>query len=154
MSSLVAFNTLLIPIDFSDTSREAFLQAEALLAGEEPSLIALHVIDTGLVDLLQASGVEDVEQQVATLRKNLEQKLTEFTALERSDVVISRVICVGTPFLEILHKATDFAVDAIVMGKVGNGDRFEQLLFGSTAEHVLRASACPVIVFPRPLPGH
>ena len=58
------------------------------------------------------------------------------------------IICEGRPFMEILQKADDFAVDAIVMSKVGRRGKVEELLFGSTAEKVLRGSTKPVLVLP------
>ena len=60
------------------------------------------------------------------------------------DIIVSE----GPPFLQIIQKAQEFLADAIVMGRVGGGGRMEKLLFGSTAEKVLRASSRPVIVLP------
>ena len=61
---------------------------------------------------------------------------------------IDTIVCEGTPFVEILRIAEDFAVDAIVIGKVGTRGTAEKLLFGSTAEKVVRGSRLPVVMLP------
>ena len=48
--------------------------------------------------------------------------------------------------MEILHQAVaDEHSDLIVMGVHGRG-AVDVLLFGSTTHHVIRASACPVLI--------
>jgi nucleotide-binding universal stress UspA family protein len=145
-----SFNTLLIAVDFSAPSREAFRQALNLLAGDAPVMIVLHVIDQDLLELMSSSELGDGQDLLAKLRRRREDDLRQFTELAGGGFEIQGVVSVGIPFLEIIRKAQDFAVDAIVMGKVGAGNRFDKLLFGSTAERVLRGSVRPVIVFPSP----
>jgi nucleotide-binding universal stress UspA family protein len=50
--------------------------------------------------------------------------------------------------VEILRKAEDFQVDAILMGKHGVRGHIEKLLFGTTAERVIRGTSRAVIVIP------
>jgi nucleotide-binding universal stress UspA family protein len=69
-----------------------------------------------------------------------------------AEIAVDTLISEGLPFLEILRKADDFAVDAIVLGKIGTRGPVEKLLFGSTAEKVLRGSRRPVIVLPTTSP--
>ena len=44
---MIELNSLLVPVDFSETSKSAFAQALELATGENASIILLHVIDTG-----------------------------------------------------------------------------------------------------------
>jgi len=145
-----SFNSLLVPVDFSDASENAFLQSQRLVGGDEPSIIALHVIDAALVELMSANGLGDPDELISRLRQGSEERLHSFAKAKDANIQITRVVSVGIPFLEIIRKSEDFAVDAIVMGKVGTGGRFEKLLFGSTAERVLRGTMRPVIVYPKP----
>ncbi|MEO8496467.1 MAG: universal stress protein [Planctomycetota bacterium] len=46
------------------------------------------------------------------------------------------------------RRTSDVAVDAIVMSKIGRRGKVEELLFGSTAEKVLRGSNKPVLILP------
>jgi nucleotide-binding universal stress UspA family protein len=57
------------------------------------------------------------------------------------------MIVIGKPFAEILRVASDLDFAMIVLGTHGRGD-IEELLFGSTAEKVLRAARIPVVCVP------
>lgn len=144
------FNSVLVPLDFSDASRQAFIQSLSLVSGDEPSIIALHVIDEALLKLMVANGFGDHDELARKLRERSEDRLRSFAETKQSHIQVTQLVSVGIPFLEIIKKSEDFAVDAIVMGKVGSGGCFEKLLFGSTAERVIRGSMRPVIVYARP----
>ena len=60
------------------------------------------------------------------------------------------MIVVGKPFAEILRVALDLDFQMMVLGIHGSRKgSFEQLLFGSTAEKVLRAARIPVLCVPQ-----
>jgi nucleotide-binding universal stress UspA family protein len=88
---------------------------------------------------------DDIAQQ---MRERATAQLREFVAACPDGIEVDPIVSEGTPFLEILQKADDFAVDAIVMSKIGRRGQVEDLLFGSTAEKVLRGSSKPVLVLP------
>lgn len=142
------FNSLLVPIDFSAASRAAVDQATLLASGEGPVLILLHVVDTSMIDFAVAHGWGSREDVASEMRRRAEEALAEFREHVGEDVEIDVIVSEGVPFLEILQKADDFAVDAIIIGKVGTRGALEKLLFGTTAEKVLRGSRRPVLVLP------
>ncbi|MBC8351210.1 MAG: universal stress protein [Planctomycetes bacterium] len=148
MIKKVDFNTLLVPIDFSHNSKTAFAQAIGLVSGDSPVVILLHVIDSSLPEFAEAHDLGPHEQIVHRMRERAERLLTEYTDACPAEIEVDTLICEGRPFMEILQKADDFAVDAIVMSKIGRRGRVEELLFGSTAEKVLRGSDKPVLVLP------
>jgi nucleotide-binding universal stress UspA family protein len=82
------------------------------------------------------------------MRKRAEAQLQEYVNASPDEIEVDSIISEGLPFLEILQKADDFAVDAIVMSRIGRRGKVEDLLFGSTAEKVLRGSSKPVLVLP------
>jgi glycine betaine transporter len=86
------------------------------------------------------------------MREHAEKRLQELKNVAPAEITVDTLISEGLPFLEILRKADDFAVDAIVLGKIGTRGPVEKLLFGSTAEKVLRGSLRPVIVLPAASP--
>lgn len=149
MIQKVDFNTLLVPVDFSDNSQAAFAQAVGLVSGDNPVLILLHVIDTSLSEFAEAHGLGSREEIVQRMRERAETLLQEYVDACPDELEVDPIISEGLPFLEILQKSDDFAVDAIVMSKIGNRGKVEELLFGSTAEKVLRGSTRPVLVLPR-----
>ncbi|MCA9123881.1 MAG: universal stress protein [Planctomycetaceae bacterium] len=148
MIQKVEFNTLLVPVDFTDNSKAAFAQAVGLIAGDNPVIILLHVIDSALPEFAEAHDLGPREQIAKRMRDRAESLLAEYTDQCPDGIEIDPIVCEGRPFMEILQKADDFAVDAIVMSKIGRRGKVEELLFGSTAEKVLRGSDKPVIVLP------
>jgi nucleotide-binding universal stress UspA family protein len=144
----VDFNTLLVPVDFSDNSKSAFAQAIGLVSGDNPVLIVLHVIDPSLLDFAEAHDMGSRQQLSQRMHERADQLLKDYTAACPDGIEVDVLISEGLPFLEILQKADDFAVDAIVMSKIGRRGKVEELLFGSTAEKVLRGSTKPVLVLP------
>ena len=148
MIKKVNFNTLLVPVDFSENSKVAFAQAIGLLAGENPLMILLHVIDSSLPDFAESHGLGKHKEIVVLMRERAERELQEYVDACPDGIEADSLVSEGRPFMEILQKADDFAVDAIVMSKIGRGGKVEELLFGSTAERVLRGTTKPVLVLP------
>ena len=61
------------------------------------------------------------------------------------EVIVSR----GKAYQEILRVATERQADLIVLGVQGR-HALDRLVFGSTAEHLVRRSTCPVLAVPPP----
>ena len=144
-------NTLLVPVDFSPTSRAAFDQALQFTTGEDPVIILLHVLDPTLAEFADAHGFSNKNTATDQMRHVAQKLLGEYihdAAEKRPELAIESIVCEGLPFLEIVKKADEFKVHAIVMGKLGTRGSAESLLFGSTAERVIRGAAQPVIVLP------
>lgn len=148
MAATLIFNSLLVPHDFSEPAQRVLQVALELVGGDEPSIILMHVIDEELVEMMVSNGFGDRDTIIAKLREQAERELDQCLSGDLRKVEVKRFASVGVPFLEIIRKAKDFAVDAIVMGRAGAGQQVGHLLFGSTAEHVLRGSTRPVIVLP------
>ena len=139
---------ILVPMDFSPCSINA-LRVAVGMASPEGDLTLLHVIDEEFVSGAVAAGLgsaEDIRQRLK------EQAETSFTSvldgLEVANVDIEKMIVVGLPFVEILKIARDLDLPMIVMGIRGQGTPAEELLFGSTAEKVLRGTRVPVLCVP------
>lgn len=145
-------NTLLVPMDFSETSLEAYQQALQMASGEDCAVILLHVIDSTLVDFAVQHELITADEMVSRMRNQAERRFEDLAASRSSDVDVQTVICEGLPFLEVIRKAEEFQVDAVVMGKFGIRGKVEKLLFGTTAERVIRWVTKPVIVIPHGTP--
>ena len=140
---------VLVPIDFSPTSIRALDFATALV---DPSgeIYLLHVIDVDFVSKVDEAGFEGGEAAVERLRTRAEGRMEDLVRL-RADggVSLQSMIVVGKPFAEILRVADDLDFEIIVLGTHGRPQRdLEELLFGSTAEKVLRAARIPVVFVP------
>jgi nucleotide-binding universal stress UspA family protein len=148
MTNKVPFNSLLVPTDFSENSWSAFQHARLLVDGDESEIIVVHVIDSAFIDQVAKLGMGDHDELLGMMRDKAKAKLQSYADNSDDKTNIDTLVCEGVPFLEIIKKADDFAVDAIVMSKLGERSQADTLLFGSTAEKVTRGSKKPVIVLP------
>ena len=146
MTNKVPFNSLLVPTDFTENAWSAFQHARLLVDGDESEIVVVHVIDSGFVTHLEQLGMGEHDELLAVFRKKANEKLKRYSEVSDESTNVDTLVCEGIPFLEIIKKADDFAVDAIVMSKLGERSQADTLLFGSTAEKVTRGSRKPVIV--------
>ena len=139
---------ILVPMDFSACSVNA-LRVAVGMAAPEGDLTLLHVIDEEFVNAAVVAGMGSTEDIRGKLKTQAE---TNFDAtlegLDAGKVNIERMIVVGIPFVEILKIARDLDLPMIVMGIRGQSMPAEELLFGSTAEKVLRGTRVPVLCVP------
>jgi universal stress protein A len=139
---------ILVPIDFSPCSINA-LRVAIAMAAPDGDLTLLHVIDEDFVKDAVAAGLGIADDIRARLREQAESSFTTAVeGLETGSVNVERMIVVGIPFIEILKIARDLDLPMIVMGVRGRSTPPEEVLFGSTAEKVLRASRVPVLCVP------
>jgi len=139
---------ILVPVDFSPTSINAVRVALGI-AAPGGDLTLLHVIDEEFVGDAVAAGLGASEEITAKLREQAEANFANaLVGLETGEVEIERMVVVGSPFVEILKIARDLDLPMIVMGVRGRSTPPEELLFGSTAEKVLRGARIPVLCVP------
>ena len=131
------------PVDFSETSSVALTHATQLAARHRAGLVLGHVVEPlpvvaypilmvpadAELDLRQFAS-ERLEELANTVRKS---GLTVVTDLEH-----------GPPGIHLIEMAEKAHADIVVIGTRGLMG-FEHLLLGSTAEYVVRRSACPVL---------
>lgn len=139
---------ILVPIDFSSCSVNA-LRVAAAMAAPDGDLTLLHVIDEEFIDGAVAAGLGSTEDMRQRLKEQAEANFsTMLEGLDTGNVNMERMIVVGLPFVEILKIARDLDLPMIVMGIRGRSTPAEELLFGSTAEKVLRGTRVPVLCVP------
>ena len=139
---------ILVPVDFSPCSVNA-LRVAIGMAAPEGDLTLLHVIDQEFIDDAVAAGLGLAEDIRVRLRERAETSFsTMLEELETGPVNVEQMIVVGSPFVEILKIARDLDLPMIVMGVKGRSTPPEEILFGSTAEKVLRGSRVPVLCVP------
>jgi nucleotide-binding universal stress UspA family protein len=140
---------ILVPIDFSPGSLRALDYALAMVdPGGEVYL--LHVIDADFLARVGDEGFCDTETARAQMQRKAEEELhkiaQKFLLL---NVRMESMVVVGKPFAEILRIAADLHFSLMVMGIRGRRQGgIEEILFGSTAEKVLRAARIPVVCVP------
>ena len=154
------FSKILVPVDFSACSEEAFRVACALARVFSSEVILLHVVDTKSLDALNRLGLaRPSEEREQKKRLNHHARATVRRLLS-SDAAkglpIRRAVVAGAPFVEIARLARSEKVRLVVMGTHGGqAGSVEKIFFGSTAEKVVRTAGCPVLTVPlsAKLPG-
>ena len=150
------FRKMLVPVDFSPCSDEAFRIACDLARLCGASLTVLHVIDTGALAAFNRLGLLSVPSDAAAQRRRLRhyarlnvRRLMD--AESAKEIPITRTIVEGSPFVEIAKIARTGKVDLVVMGSYGGrSGSVDKIFFGSTAEKVVRTAGCPVLTVPLP----
>ena len=139
---------ILVPIDFSPCSVNA-LRVAIGMAAPEGDLTLLHVVDEEFVDAAVAAGMGSTEEIRARLKEQAENNFNlVLEGIDTGQMDIEKMTVVGLPFVEILKIARDLDLPMIVMGIRGHSTSAEELLFGSTAEKVLRGTRVPVLCVP------
>jgi nucleotide-binding universal stress UspA family protein len=150
---MIKIEKILFPTDFSEHSKHAFTYALSFAREYGAQLHMLHVVED--VQYLANAYMFDVPMMpsFADMEENRQKEMEEFIEREVTDasIKIEKSIRHGRPFLEIIQAAKDESVDLIVIATHGRGG-LEHVLFGSTAEKVVRKAPCPVLSIR--LPGH
>lgn len=139
------FKKILVPVDFSPCSMEAYRVAVTLARQFKSQLIIIHVIDNRLMGLLAESGPLSIDEMMRIFKKQARLRLRAFLSGHPVDVKIRRIIIAGVPFHEIVMVSRRENVDLIVMGRYGGTEEMEKIFFGSTAEKVVRVAPCEVL---------
>jgi nucleotide-binding universal stress UspA family protein len=147
------FSKILVPVDFSACSEEAFRIACALARVFSSELVVLHVVDTRALDALNRLGLalpSEAKGQKKRLSHHARAMLRRLLGSEAAKgLPVRRVVVEGTPFVEIARLARAEKAGLVVMGSYGGQTgNVEKIFFGSTAEKVVRTAGCPVLTVP------
>lgn len=135
---------VLFPTDFSEGARSAMDYAVSLARDYKAKLYILHVIQELAITPGWYEGVFPIE--------NLYQSIEEGSGNEMGKLIsgmgdlpgVEKLVTRGYAATEILRVADEFKADVIVIGTHGRSG-VDHLLFGSTAEKVVRKASCPVL---------
>jgi len=136
---------ILFPTDFSEGSIHALHYAVDLKKHYNATLYILHVV----FDITKAAGVHVPHVSYGEIYKEMNQWATaemEKCCIEETRGLenIEKRVVQGIPWEEIVRFADDEKMDMIVMGTYGRSG-IERLIFGNTAERVVRRAPCPVL---------
>ncbi|THU40079.1 universal stress protein [Niastella caeni] len=138
---------LLVPTDFSDTSKNAALFAAQMAADiQNVKIILIHVSDkiTGGSD--GSPLTEDDDDRRVILTQALSQLKDELLAVAK--VTIEFVTEKGSSLVETLTRYVRHqGIDIVIMGITG-ATRLEQILMGSNTLDMAKEGVCPVLIIP------
>lgn len=150
------FTKILVPVDFSPCSEEAFRIALSFARSYQAEVLLLHVVDTKSLDALNRLGLapaSEASKQKKQLHHYARLNARQLLAWEEAKgITIKRILADGCPFEEIARTARVEGVDLVVMGSYGGAvGGVEKIFFGTTAEKVVRTAGCPVLTVPLPM---
>jgi nucleotide-binding universal stress UspA family protein len=135
---------VLVPVDFSAPSLSAVQFALPLIAkfGASPHLVHVFPADSPLSGLVAMPFVfPELE-----IRRSVDRRLKDVAKKYSIEMPRKNIhVLKGRPFDEICRLARDLSIDLIIIATRGNTG-LKHLVLGSTAEHVVRYSTCPVLV--------
>ncbi|MEA3221674.1 MAG: universal stress protein [Thermodesulfobacteriota bacterium] len=136
---------ILIPTDFSASAQYALQYAIGLNKLFDARLYLLHVLQ----DFTEFSefnlNLSILPQLYAEFEGNAAKRLEEVSStLVPPDTTCDTYIVHGIPFNEIINFAKKEQIDLIVIGTRGRTG-LKHILFGSTAEKVVKRALCPVL---------
>ncbi len=142
-----AITRILVPIDFSPSSRAAFEYATFLAGRLGARVEVLHVWEPpGYVgpDALALLPVAPGQPGWRETRDEVSREVEQFIGKSERPSELDVRVEAGEPSDTILKIANGGGADLIVMGTHGRTG-LSRLLIGSVAEAVLRRSTCPVM---------
>jgi nucleotide-binding universal stress UspA family protein len=134
------FKRILVATDFSDGTADALAYAFSVAQQNESEVVLLHVLD----DISMDSVGKYRDLLIGGVRKQLEDLVLP-EAGNWYDIVTR--VETGAPYRVILRTIKDERPDLLVMNIHGKG-MLDRALLGSTAERVVRAAPCPVMMVP------
>lgn len=144
------FEKILFPTDFSKYSEVVIPYVVSLAKKYKSKLYMMHVIEVFLPDPDYLGIYSDISKIYDDFEKETKRNIHELKSRDEfSGIDLETIIVIGKPFLEIIKTAKEKEIGLIVMGTHGRSG-LNHVIFGSTAEKVVRKAPCPVLTVKHP----
>ncbi len=140
---------IVVPTDFSATSRNAYRYAQILAEALDAEITVVHVKERFLTASevsIPSIAIYDEMPLIETMNDFLENKDEDAPVMVKTKV--QSKILTGHAIDEIVHYSNREDVDLIVMGTTGLQD-FVSKIIGTVSLDVANKAHCPVVLVPR-----
>jgi universal stress protein A len=146
MPQILNLKKILVPIDFSDTSKKALHYALRFAEQFGCEIVLLHVVEPAM-PMVGAPMAVEVFPQPQDDSIAAKKELAALAARSRTNGAdcINSSVRIGHAPNEITKAARDLDADLIIIATHGYTS-WRHLCIGSTAERVVRTAPCPVLV--------
>ena len=142
--------TILVPVDFSPTTRAVLIAARKLADVTGDRVVLLHVVQPPIISTDYGLTLDMMQETLVAFRKTGAQQLTHLEqALADQGIEVTSRQVDGYPSAQIIDQAVRLRADYIVMGSHGHTAIYD-LVVGSTAQTVIKTAPCPVVIVPPP----
>jgi len=146
---MIAIKKLLVPTDFGEHSKFALKYAVELAKSFEAKVYVLHVHDPYPQGAAFEGMYYDPDLIEGSRKKANEILCSLVGELQAQHIDAEPVLLNGRPPVEIIRQAGELDVDLIVIATHGRKG-ISHVIFGSTAEKVVRLAPCPVLTVKHP----
>jgi len=143
---------ILVPIDFSDYSKNALRYSEEVARIYNAKLYLVYVIEPVIYPADFSMGQVALPSMDIEMNTRAKEELDNLAKKELPGLEVKTIIKTGKPFVEIIETASQEDIDLIIIATHGHTG-VEHILFGSTAEKVVRKAPCPVLTLREPIKG-
>lgn len=139
-------NNIMVPIDFSETSEMLIEYAVSFAKSFGAKLYIVHVVeDFSRYSYISVPHVS-MDNIMNEVYKHADIELKRFcTEKLEGKAEYEFILSQGEAYKEILRLSKEKGVDMILIGTHGVSG-LERVLFGSTAERVIRGAKCPIMM--------
>lgn len=143
---ITSSKNILIPTDFSDSSKNALMHAVVIAEKLKAGITLLNVIEPpfnfptnieGVIDFLQENSEQHLSQMIDAVKK----------AYPESEVKIKKQIKIGKAVPQILETISNQKIDLVILGTSVDAPN-RKILFGSVSTDVILKSPKVVIAVP------
>ncbi|MBA4250305.1 MAG: universal stress protein [Chlorobiaceae bacterium] len=144
---------IIVPVDFSDFSKSALKYSVQFAKNFSSELIITYVIEPIIYPPDFSMGQIALPSVNLQMDERAKEELEKLVKIEIGEEVPVRIVIrTGKPFVEIIELAREEEADLIIISSHGHSG-VEYILFGSTADKVVRKAPCPVLTLRDPLKG-
>jgi nucleotide-binding universal stress UspA family protein len=141
--SLIKWRTILVPVDFSECSKQALACAVPFARQFGARLELVHVVAPYYA--FDPNGMDGYQQgQAVTVAAAKQGLIEQAEAMVPQDLRPGIQVRCGRIITEIANAASEVSADLIIISTHGYTG-FKHVAFGSTAEGVVRLAPCPVL---------
>ena len=138
---------VLVPVDFSDCSRQALDYALPFARHFQAGLTLLHVVHVNYYSAGGDFATYDYPDLLEETHRAGQKRLGDLARSIRKQYPFNTVLQTGHPGNLIVDTAKKLEVGLIITSTRGRTG-FKRAFLGSTAEHVVRYAPCPVLTVP------
>ena len=144
---------VLVPIDFSDYSKSSLRYAVNFAKKFNAEIYLIYVVEPVIYPPDFSMGQIAIPSVNAEWDQRAREELKNLAKTEIPEgVKVKTILKNGKPFVEIIDTASEENIDLIIIATHGHSG-VEHILFGSTAEKVVRKAPCPVLTLREPIKG-
>ncbi|MBT8127813.1 MAG: universal stress protein [Gammaproteobacteria bacterium] len=147
---------ILVPVDFSDYSRAALLQASELSACLGQPIVVLHVVHdpadmpgyySRVTKKKKIAHIQDLAKEA--FDQFISETLAQHPNIGQLQHAKTRLV-MGLPVSRILEMIDKTGASMVVMGSQGRTG-MRHIMLGSKAEQIVRLSPVPVLIVKNPI---